>query len=369
MNLKKLISALLAAAMLLALCSGCGSSGSTSESTSSESTTEAAAESAEDSSATDEYYTLTLTMHDGEATVMGKYLQSWADAVYEATDGHVEITIYFSAVLSAAADVADNVLAGAVDIGWLYTAYYAGQCTLNEVITLPLQGFGDSVVSTEVLWDLYQEYDEVADEWSAFKLLMLYGNPGMMIASSGEAITSLEDLQGLSIRCPSGAITDILQSWGANPITMSTPEIYEALEKGNIDGYIFEESGIVTFSLQELTTYITDYPLYDGPFGLVMNWDSWNALPVEYQEIIDSLSGYDASIAAATAFSENAVNARETITEAGVEFVTFTDEALAELQVAADEYAEQWAIDVTTDDFDGAAYLAYAKELAEKYAG
>ncbi len=362
MKLKKLLSTLLAAAMLLALCSGCGSS-----STSGSSSEEASSV----TSTTDdegEYYTLTLTMHDGETSVMGQYLQSWADSVYEATDGHVEITIYFSAVLSAATDVADNVLAGAVDIGWLYTAYFSGQFPLSEVITLPLQGFGDSVVSTQVLWDLYENYEEVSSEWANFKVLMLYGNPGMMLASSGEAITSLADLQGLSIRCPSGPITDVLQAWGANPITMSTPEIYEALEKNNINGYIFEESGIVTFSLQELTTYITDYPLYDGPFGLVMNWDSWNSLPEEYQEIIDNLCGYDASMAAAQAFADNAVNARETITDAGVEFVTFTDEALAELQVAADAYAEQWVVDITTDSFDGADYLATAKALAESYA-
>ncbi len=353
MKRRKILSLLLTLAMLAAVCVGCGSGSS--------------ADAGSSGGSTEDYYEFTLTMHDSDTSVSGQYLQSWADQVYEATDGHVTITIHFSGVLSAATDVADNVLAGAVDIGWLYTAYYSGQFPLSEVISLPLQGFGDCLVSTDVLWDLYEEYDEVADEWSSFKVLMLYGNPGMMLASSGAAITSLEDMQGLSIRCPSGAITDVLQDWGANPITMATTDIYEALEKNNIDGYIFEESGIVTFSLQELTTYITDYPLYDGPFGLVMNWDSWNSLPEEYQEIIDSVSGYDASVAAAQAFADNAENARETIADAGVEFVTFTDEALAELQVAADEYAEGWVEDVTTDSFDGAAYLERAKSLAEQY--
>ncbi len=351
----KIVSILLAAVMLVILCAGCGS-GSGSSST---------------AGSTDDYYEFSLTMHDAENTVSGQFLQNWADEIYDATDGHVKITIYFSATLSAATDVADNVLAGAIDIGWLYTAYYAGQFPLSEVITLPLQGFGDPLVSTEVLWDLYDEYEEVADEWSSFKLLMLYGNPGMMFASAGDPITSLEDLQGKSIRCPSGPITDVLQAWGASPITMSTPEIYEALEKNNIDGYIFEESGIVSFSLQEQTTYITDNILYDGPFGLVMNWDAWNTLPQEYQDIIDSLSGYDASIAATQAFAENAVSARETITPAleanGGGWVSFTDDALAELQVAADEYAETWIEDITTDTFDGAAYFAEATALAEQY--
>ncbi len=360
MKRNRILSLLLSAALLVALCAGCGSSSS------SESSTESSS-SGSSGGSTEETYALTLTMHDSETSVMGQYLQSWADEVYEQTDGRVDITIHFSGVLSAATDVADNVLAGAVDIGWLYTAYYSGQFPLSEVITLPLQGFGDCVVSTEVLWDLYEEYEEVSEEWSEFKLLMLYGNPGMKIATSGAAITSLSDLQGLSIRCPSGPITDILQEWGANPITMATTDIYEALEKNNINGYIFEESGIVTFSLQELTTYIIDYALYDGPFGLIMNWDSWNSLPEEYQEIIESVSGYDASMAAAEAFAENAVSARETISEAGVEFVTPSDELLTEMQGAADEYAAEWVEDITTDSFDGEAYLEQAKVLAEQY--
>ncbi len=360
MKLKKLLAILLSAAMILVICTACGS-------TSSDTAGESGTGNSGSGGSTDDYYTFNLSMHDSAETVSGKYLQSWADEINELTDGHVTITIHFSATLSAATDVADNVLAGAVDIGWLYTAYYAGQFPLSEVITLPLQGFGDCVVSTEVLWDLYNEYDEMSSEWDNFKVLMLYGNPGMMLASADDPITSMADLQGRSVRCPSGPITDVLQAWGANPITMSTPDIYEALEKKNITGYIFEESGIVSFSLQEVTTYITDNVLYDGPFGVVMNWDSWNSLPQEYQDIIDSVSGYDASIAAAEAFRDNAVSARDTISNAGVQWVTFSDDALAELQVAADEYADTWVGDVTTDTFDGTAYLAKAKQLAEQY--
>lgn len=50
----------------------------------------------------------------------------------------MKITIYAGATLSAAADVADKVMAGAVDIGWLYTAYFADQCPLTDIINLPM---------------------------------------------------------------------------------------------------------------------------------------------------------------------------------------------------------------------------------------
>ena len=343
--MKKIVSLLLAVAMVLAvLC-----------------VTAAAAD--------DKVYELTLSMHDPKTTANAIYIQSWIDAIDEATDGHVKITLYDNATLSAATDIGDNVKAGAVDIGWLYTSYYAGQFPLTDVINLPMQGFGDPVVSTNVLWDLMDKYPQVADEWSGFKLLMLYGNPGMIFATADKPIASKADLQGLTIRCPSGGITDVLTAWGASPIAMAPPDLYEAVEKKNIDGYIFEPAGICNFSLQEITKYYTDYPMYDGPFALIMNLEQWNRLPEEYQQIIDGLSGKEASLGAAQAFADDVVAKRDVITEAGGEFVEMTDEAVAELQVDADAYAETWVAEKTTDGFDAAAYLADAKAFAESYAG
>ena len=343
-SMKKLVSLLLAVVMLLGIMSIAASA------------------------ADDKVYELTLSMHDPKTTANAIYIQSWIDAIDEATGGHVKITLFDNATLSAATDIGDNVKAGAVDIGWLYTSYYAGQFPLSDVINLPMQGFGDPVISTNVLWDLMDKYEEVANEWGDFKLLMLYGNPGMIFASADKPITCKADLAGLSIRCPSGGITDVLTAWGASPISMPPPDLYEAIEKKNIDGYIFEPAGICNFSLQEITKYYTDYPMYDGPFALIMNLEQWNNLPEEYQEIIEGLSGKEASLGAAQAFADDVVAKREVITEAGGEFIEMTDEAIAELQVDADAYAETWIEKMSADGFDAAAYLADAKEIAASYA-
>lgn len=345
--MKKTLSIVLAVVMVLSLCVGLAGCG--------------------DSSKDDTVYELTLSMHDPKTTASAKYLQEWIDKVDEATDGHVKITLYDNATLSAATDIGDNVKAGSVDIGWLYTSYYAGQFPLTDVINLPMQGFGDPVVSTEVLWALKDKYEEIDEEWSDFKLLMFYGNPGMILASAEKPLTSLADLKGLSIRCPSGAITDVLTAWGASPVTMSPPDLYEAVEKKNINGYIFEPSGICNFSLQEITKYYTDYPLYDGPFGLIMNLDKWNSLPEEYQKAIEELSGKEASIGAAQAFANDVEVARQNIIDAGGEFVELSDDAAAELAVAADAYAQTWVENMSADGFDAAAYLADAKAFAEEF--
>ena len=316
-----------------------------------------------------EVYEFTLSMHDAKTTPNAVYMQSWIDKVYEATDGRVKITLYDNSTLSAATDIGVKVAEGAVDIGWLYTSYYAGQFPLSDVINLPFQGFGDPIVSTNTLWDLYDEYEEIQEEWGDYKLLMLYGNPGMMFASADAPITSVADLAGRSMRCPAGAITELLTTWGANPIPMPPPEVYESIEKGVISGYIFEPSGITNFSLEEVTKYYTDLPMYDGPFALIMNMDQWNSLPEDLQKIIDDLSGKEASLGAAQAFADAVNVARDDIVAAGGEFVSVSDEAKAEFAVEADKYAATWAEQQSVDGFDAAAFLQRAKEIAASYAG
>lgn len=364
--MKKFLAIALALVMVLCLFAGCGDNNN---GTTSGNNGGATSGDADKSTTVDDgkVYKFTLTCHDPLATAQVQHMLKWTEEVKELTNGRVEITIYDSATLCAATDVATNVMEGAVDIGWLYTAYFAGQFPLADVVNLPFQGFGDCTATTQMMWDLMDEYPALVDEWSEFKVLMLYTNPGMKIVSGGDPITSVADLDGKAIRCPSGAITDLLTEWGASPITMSPPEIYEALEKNVVQGYIFEESGLVKFSLHELSTYYLDYPMYNGVFGLVMNKEAWESLPADIQEIIDGTIGREMSIEAAQVFESDVAAGRKTIIAAGGQYVELSDEALAEFQVAADAYAAEWCEKMSTSDFDAAAFLARAKELAAQY--
>lgn len=312
-------------------------------------------------------FELTLSMHDPVTSSNGLYYQGWADAISEATDGHVKVTIHGSSTLASAADVGAMVESGGVDIGWVYTSFYKGQFPLSDVLTLPLSGFGDPVVGTNVLWDLYEKYPQLAAEWDSFKLLNLYANPGMIFCSSGKPIDSVDDLNGLVMRTPAGPITDYVTKLGASPIVMPPPDIYEAMQKNNISSYIFEPAGITNFKLQDVTEYFTDLPLYDGAFGLVMNIDKWNALPAEYQEAIMSVSGKTGSLMAAEDFKASADAAKKVISDAGCTWVTVSDAELAAFQAAADEINAGWAKSITKDGFDGQAFLDEAIALSQKY--
>ncbi len=312
-------------------------------------------------------FELSLSMHDPVTSSNGLFYQAWADAISTATDGHVKITLFGSSTLASAADVGAMVESGGADIGWVYTSFYKGQFALSDVLTLPLSGFGDPVVGTNVLWDLYEKYPQLAAEWDSYKLLNLYANPGMIFCSSDKPIDSTDDLNGLVLRTPAGPITDYVTKLGGSPIVMAPPDIYEAMQKKNISAYIFEPAGITNFKLQDVTKYFTDMPLYDGAFGLVMNLDKWNSLPAEYQEAIMSVSGKAGSIKAAEDFKASAEAAKKVITDAGCTWVTVADADVAAFQATADEVTSAWAKTNTTDKLDGQAFLDEATALATKY--
>ena len=312
-------------------------------------------------------FTLTFSAHDPETSDIMKATQAYFDQINAVTGGHVTVEPYYSAVMAGVKDVGDMVSSGGVDMGWIYTSYYPTMFTLSDVITLPLQGFGDCVKSTKLLWDLYESVPEMAAQWdNEYKVLQLYANPPMILECL-DPITSVDQIQGKNIRVPAGAITDILATWGAAGVTMGPPDIYEAMEKRNVDGYIFEEAGSRSFSLFEVTNYCLDMPLFVGAFGICVNKDSWDALPDEYKAAIESISGREASLVSAEAFEASRVTGRETAIADGVEFLTPTDEELAGWKAACDDYAEKWAADITASTgVDGAAYLAKCQEL---YAG
>lgn len=312
-------------------------------------------------------FEFSLSMHDPVTSNNTQFWQSWADDISEATDGHVKIVIYPSSQLAAAADVGEMVETGGVDIGWLFTPFYKGQFPLTEVVSMPMVGFDNGSLATNVVWDLYQKYPEFQKEWANYKLLNMYGIPASIFGTVKKPIATPEDVKGLVLRSPAGLVTDLVTKLGGSPVVMAPPDMYETLEKGNISGYIFEPAGIQNFKLQEVTDYYTDLPIYIGVFGLVMNWDKWNSLPPEYQAVFESFSLREGSLAASADMQAAADKGHQVFIDAGAEWGTPTDEAKAAFAAVAGEVSATWPTTVNLPGFDAPAYMADALSILETY--
>ena len=311
---------------------------------------------------------LSLTTHDPATGPMTLFLEQWGDQVAEATSGQIGITVYPGATLSAGTDVAEAVLTGTVDIGWCFTTFFPNQFPLTEVTTLPMLGLSHPSEAAEVLWDLYDYSEDLRTELADYKVLMMLGNPPNMLFTAKKPVHTLEDLAGLQIRAVAGVPTALVTAWGGVPVLMTPSDTYEALSKGIVDGCIFEYSGTTTVNMQEHLNYYTELNIYMGVFLLLMNKDRWDSLPTEVQQAMDSVSLRTASVEGGKVFYEDNANSRAIIEQTGATFITPTDEAIQEFEVAALEYAQNWVSEKSTDTFDAQDYYNKTIELVEKYA-
>ena len=359
---RRILSLLLSACMTIALLSSCssntGSSGGSTDPGTGGSTTPS------DSGTADpgQTYELSFTIHDPATSSKTPKYEELAAAVKEATNGAVNITVFSGGTLVASTDVADMVEGGGADMGWLFTTFFPGQFPLTEVISLPMV-FTDSITATKTLLALYEQSPDLQEELSRYKILSLYCNP-INYVYSNKPVHTVEDMAGQQLRAPSGVPTDMLTAWGAVPVMQGPGDVYQSVEKGVLDGCTFEWSGFDDFRLGEVIKSCTEIPIYCGIFLTVMNHDSYNNLPTEYQEILNEIWGsYDVSVEFAQVFLDDFDEAYANADAAGMEIIVPDEEALAGFQVAADQYIADWVTKNTTDSFDAQAYLDLMLEL------
>ena len=91
-------------------------------------------------------------------------------------------------------------------------------------------------------------------------------------------IKSVDDMKGLKIRS-SATPVPFLKSVGASPIGMPPPDIYTALERNVIDGYILPAETIRDFGLIKPSKYMVFPGFYQPCQYILVNLDKWKALP------------------------------------------------------------------------------------------
>lgn len=356
---KKILGLFLASAMSLALLTACGGT--------SDPGGESGSGGSDGGSGDGQVYELSLSTHDPATSNKTIYFQQWADQIKEASDGRLNITIYSAGALASGTAALDALRTNVCDIAWIYPPYFSGQFPLSEVISQPI-GVTSVPQGTQVLYGLYEAYPELQEELSEFVPLMMHTNPTNKICSiDGYPIDSVDDLQGLTFRASAGTPSDLLLAWGATPIQMAPGDIYQAVERGTVEGYIFDWSGIVSFGLQEVTANLTTMPVYLGPYFLMMNQNSFNSLPEDLQQILLENSGLDASMGLAWVYEGDEREGREICEAAGCTMIDVTPEAEAEFLSYGEALLEDWIAEYG-DRVDAEAYVADARALAEEYA-
>jgi TRAP-type C4-dicarboxylate transport system substrate-binding protein len=218
-------------------------------------------------------------------------LQPWVKQVEEATLGRVKIEVYPSQTLVRGPDMWRAVRSGIADIGWCFHGYWADMTPLADVIALPFLPVPSAEKASEVLWTLYEKYPAIKREFADVEPLLLYTTSPYFLLTTRKQVKTLEDLKGMKIRVPGGPPTEMAKALGAVPTPIPMPDMYQALDKGVVDGMGVPWEAVQGFRLYEVAKYYTMVPLFTTYFSLCANKQKWASLPADVRTQIMSVSG------------------------------------------------------------------------------
>jgi len=229
---------------------------------------------------------MTLKIHTwGPPRAFTKGWEWWAEEVTKRTDGAIKFELFFNEALGGAKDQLDNIKAGLFEIGPFYPGYAPGKSPLYNIVSLP--GLTDDVVAmSKALADIsaMPEMQAELKQWNA-KFLFAATVPSYSYMGK-KPVRKVEDLKGLRIRTV-GEQAKLAERLGVVPVSMPAPEIYEALERGTIDGAFFPWTyGFGSYGLYEVSKYAAIIGIGATAGPVVINIDTWNRLDPRVQEIM-----------------------------------------------------------------------------------
>jgi len=305
---------------------------------------------------------------DGPEHVQNKYtFPYFAKKVNKLTNGRVDFRMYMGGALGGSDETLDNINTGLMDVGRGIHGYNAGRYQAQSVLNLPFLAEGNSEELSIVAQKLYDTFPEIRDEYQGVKPLWIHAADPYAIITKDKAVRSLEDVKGLKLRTPSDEGSKMIRSWGATPVSLGAPEVYDAMQKGAIDGGILPVAAIKDFNLADIIDYVTIGYFNTNLFYVSMNNDSWNRLTPEEQTIIDEkLVGVPMARKAGRIFDEQREKGEKEAKESGVEFIELPDEEIEKFKEASKDVSVEWIRDMEEQGINGKKIYDEAVRLIDE---
>jgi len=197
---------------------------------------------------------------------------------------------YWGGMPVAAGDLYDAAVSGSMDIIFVATLYEPGRFPVMDLFAQPL-GIPHAWCGSHVVQDFYNNFTGTTN-FTAFNdtrpLFLSLSAPLVMYTKfegvDAAAFSGKKIRTGMPNKC-------ILDSLGATISTIGMPDVYNALNTGQIDGVMIGADGYTVWNLQDVTTNLT-LPYVGGGdvFITTMNKAKYASLPADVQAVIDSVS-------------------------------------------------------------------------------
>ena len=219
------------------------------------------------------------------------HLDRWAETVGRESGGRIRIEVYPALQLGGQArDLVQQCEDGVVDIIWTVAGFSPGRFPGTEGLELPFVNTGTSATMSPAAME-FAEKHLASTEYRAFKIISIHATDRSVVHTTRRPIRTLEDFRGLRIRVAGRFIGETISAFGATPVGIPLPGVYEALARGQVDGMMINWAITLPYRFYEVAKYHTDTAVFQGMLLTLMNRRSYERLPPDLRAVIDANSG------------------------------------------------------------------------------
>ena len=316
--MKKLISALLAGAMVLSL-AACGSKTSSGSSAAASQPAGSSSASASTAEPAIEPVKLTIYSPGNENSVPTKTIIEYARLVSEASDGAITLDVHHSNELGNDAEAIESTRMGTIDIIFAGTSGFTSFYEKAKVLDLPFL-FDSAEQAYEVTNSDVGE--QIFADFPQYGLIYLAeGDNGMRhISTTNRPIHTADDVAGLKIRVPTSQLyLDVWEALGATPVALALPELALALSNGTAEGQDNATYHLVANATYDDIKYFSNINYMWMGCTMAVNSVTWSKLDPAVQQILAEQAKVAAKYSFDTIAQDNET-ATKTLQDAGVEF-------------------------------------------------
>lgn len=202
--------------------------------------------------------------------------------------GKVKLDFYHSETVYKAREALTAFEKGTIDIMINLTSNLGGTWPIMCGISLPFLAKDGPALADKL--KMGTPLRQFIDEQLATK-------HGVYMLASGEAwlaqlwmarkpVSKPEDMKGLKIRGAGTTEGKVLVSLGASPVSITSGELYEAFQRGTIDGGIFMPGTVDARALHEVLKYCTLAGFTGYGQSMYLKKSKWEALPKDVRDIL-----------------------------------------------------------------------------------
>jgi len=266
---------------------------------------------------------------------INKPFKMFVDAVNTKFAGEVEINWRGGPEIMPPFKQAEGVRNGAVDMTYTSPSYYQGLVPTSGTMNLSYKTYAEIAATN---------YHERMTELHAEKDLIFLGEiPATQlnfVIYMADEVSGLEDLKGKRIRV-FPTLLPIVKALGAEPIVMGMGDIFTAMERGAIDGYM-QGPCAQAKQFEGLVKTVIFPGVYRAGFPVLINKDTWGKMSTDLQQRLTTFLRWDFAYRVDYLWGQDIADNIELMKGAGFNILELpADEAASYEQMAMDA---AWAV-------------------------